>query len=340
VQITEKIEQYKQDFLEELNNDSFSKQSFIDLKNKYLGRKGIIAELFFELSKLSNDKKAILGKDINSLKEFINGEIVNLNNSLSLDTTSSNDSFDFSFSGDPIEVGSLHPLTVVLDEIKEIFKKLGFSLAYGPEVETEFYNFDALNIKEDHPARDMQDTFYIEPGIVLRTHTSNTQIHTMLNNKPPIKIIAPGRVYRNEDISVRSYCLFHQVEGLYIDKNVNFGDLKGVLIYFAKEFFGTNVKTRFRPSYFPFTEPSAEMDISCVFCNNKGCNICKKTGWLEILGCGMVDPEVYKSVEINFNDWSGYAFGMGVERMAMLRYGIEDIRVFYNGDIRVLRQFR
>ena len=337
--ILDKIGQYRQDFLEELKKDSFTNESFESLKNKYLGRKGLIAALFTELSKLSNKEKATLGKDINDLKGFIQDKISNINNNFHLDD-SSNDSIDLSFSGDPKQIGSLHPITIVLNEIKDIFNRLGFSLAYGPEVETEFYNFDALNIKEDHPARDMQDTFYIEPGVVLRTHTSNTQIHTMLNNKPPIKIIAPGRVYRNEDISVRSYCLFHQVEGLYIDKNVNFSDLKGVLIFFAKEFFGNNVKTRFRPSYFPFTEPSAEMDISCVFCHNEGCNICKQTGWLEILGCGMVDPEVYKSVQINYNDWSGYAFGMGVERMAMLRYGIQDIRLFYNGDIEVLRQFR
>ena len=337
--ITEKIGQYKQDFLEEFNKNSLSVESYDELKNKFLGRKGLLAGLFSELSNVPNDQKAFVGKEINDLKEFIQNKISKLNERIPLNPISSKD-IDYTLSGDPINVGSLHPLSIVLNEIKDIFIKLGFSLAYGPEVETDFYNFDALNIKEDHPARDMQDTFYIEPGVVLRTHTSNTQIHTMLKNKPPIKIIAPGRVYRNEDISVRSYCLFNQVEGLYIDKNVNFSDLKGVLIYFAKEFFGNNVKTRFRPSYFPFTEPSAEMDISCVFCNNDGCNICKKTGWLEILGCGMVDPEVYKSVKINYEDWTGYAFGMGVERMTMLRYGIKDIRLFYNGDIRVLRQFR
>ena len=337
--LVDKIQEYKDSFLKELNKSSPSIESLTNIKNQFLGRKGLLSSLYTDLSNIPNAKKAQAGKQINDLKEFIQFEIDKFFSKIEINT-SKQKQFDFTLSGDPKSIGSIHPLTLVLDEIKNIFAKLGFSLAYGPEVETEFYNFDALNIKEDHPARDMQDTFYVEPGVVLRTHTSNTQIHTMLNNEPPIKIIAPGRVYRNEDISVRSYCLFHQVEGLYIDKNVNFGDLKGVLNFFAKEFFGNDVKTRFRPSFFPFTEPSAEMDISCVFCNHKGCNICKKTGWLEILGCGMVDPEVFKSVEIDYGDWSGYAFGMGVERMAMLRYGIEDIRMFYDGDIRILRQFK
>ena len=226
-----------------------------------------------------------------------------------------------------------------MDEIKSIFLRLGFSLAYGPEIDTEFYNFEALNIPKHHPARDMQDTFYITDEVLLRTHTSDTQIHFMENHDPPVRIIAPGRVYRNEDISVRSYCLFHQIEGLYVDSGVTFSELKGTLDYFARKLFGEKVKTRFRPSYFPFTEPSAEMDVSCIFCKGKGCSICKKTGWLEILGCGMVDPEVYKSVKYDPDKWAGYAFGLGIERIAMLKYGVEDIRLFYSGDVRFLRQF-
>ena len=222
---------------------------------------------------------------------------------------------------------------------KSIFLKLGFSLAYGSEIDTEFYNFEALNIPKHHPARDMQDTFYISDEVLLRTHTSDTQIHFMENNKPPVRIIAPGRVYRNEDVSVRSYCLFHQIEGLYVDAGVTFAELKGTLDFFARELFGKDVKTRFRPSYFPFTEPSAEMDVSCIFCKGKGCSICKKTGWLEILGCGMVDPEVYKSVKYDPDKWSGYAFGLGIERIAMLKYGVQDIRLFYSGDVKFLRQF-
>lgn len=235
--------------------------------------------------------------------------------------------------------GSIHPLTQVLDEMISIFNQLGFSLAYGPEVDTDFYNFGALNFPPNHPARDMQDTFYVAEEVMLRTHTSNSQIHNMLEHQPPVKIIAPGRVYRNEDVSVRSYCLFHQVEGLYVDKNVTMVDLKGVLDYFARQFFGAEVKTRFRPSYFPFTEPSAEMDVSCILCGGKGCALCKHTGWLEILGCGMVDPNVFKSVDYDPEVWQGYAFGMGIERIAMRRYGVEDIRQFFEGDIRFLRQF-
>ena len=337
--ILEQIKKDKNLFLKAIKDSDLTFESLTNIKNQFLGRKGLIASLFWELSKVDKSEKAKIGKKINDFKEFAQFEVDKLLSQISEEVRTA-DFVDFSLPGDPKGLGSIHPLTLVLDEIKDIFTKLGFSLAYGPEAETEFYNFDALNIKDDHPARDMQDTFYIDSGVVLRTHTSNTQIHTMLDNNPPIKIIAPGRVYRNEDISVRSYCLFHQIEGLYVDKKVSFSDLKGVLNFFAKEFFGNSVKTRFRPSYFPFTEPSAEMDISCVFCKNTGCNICKKTGWLEILGCGMVDPEVFKSVKIDSDEWRGYAFGMGVERMTMLRYGIKDIRMFYEGDIRVLRQFR
>ena len=237
-------------------------------------------------------------------------------------------------------IGSIHPITLIIDEIQNIFKKIGFSSIYGPEVDSDYYNFEALNIPKHHPARDMQDTFYTKDSNLLRTHTSGRQIHFMENSSPPIRILSPGRVYRNEDISVRSYCLFHQIEGLYVDEKVTFSDLKGTLDYFAKEFFGPDTKTRFRPSYFPFTEPSAEMDVYWGLENESDYRITKGTGWLEILGCGMVDPEVFKSVKIDPDKYKGYAFGLGIERIAMLKYGIEDIRMLFDGDIRFLRQFK
>jgi phenylalanyl-tRNA synthetase alpha chain len=288
---------------------------------------------------VSEEERPQMGQILNELKVDITTEINSLS-SVDLESSRSRASnIDYTLPGDPIPVGSIHPLTQVMEEIKSIFLRLGFSVAYGPEVDTDFYNFEALNIPKHHPARDMQDTFYINDNVLLRTHTADTQIHFMENHEPPVRIIAPGRVYRNEDVSVRSYCLFHQIEGLYVDAGVTFAELKGTLDYFARELFGQNVKTRFRPSYFPFTEPSAEMDVSCIFCKAKGCGICKKTGWLEILGCGMVDPEVYKSVNYDPEKWTGFAFGMGIERMAMLEYGVQDIRLFYSGDIRFLRQF-
>ncbi len=336
--IKDKIREVENQFLQDTKEPPQTPEELELLRNQYLGRKGVIAALFSEMGALSKEERPIAGKLLNDLKIQTAANIEQISSNITVEKTQS-DTLDYTLPGDPLPVGSRHPLTIVMEDIKSIFTKLGFSIAYGPEVDTEFYNFEALNIPEHHPARDMQDTFYIEPGVVLRTHTSNTQIHTLLQHAVPVKIIAPGRVYRNEDISVRSYCLFHQVEGLYVDKNVTFGDLKGVLDFFAKEFFGNDVKTRFRPSYFPFTEPSAEMDVSCIFCQGKGCKICKHAGWLEILGCGMVDPEVYNSVEIDPDEWTGYAFGMGIERMSMLRYGVEDIRMFYDGDIRFLRQF-
>jgi len=250
------------------------------------------------------------------------------------------DKVDYSLPGKKKKVGSVHPLTKTISLIESIFQKIGFSIAYGPEIDTDFYNFEALNIPKHHPARDMQDTFYLDDGNVLRTHTSNSQIHFMMENNPPIRIIAPGRVYRNEDISVRSYCLFHQIEGLYVDRNVSFSDLKSVLNYFARELFGSDVKTRFRPSYFPFTEPSAEMDVYWGLETESDKRITKGTGWLEILGCGMVDPEVFKNVNYDAAEYSGYAFGVGIERIAMLLYGVEDIREFYKGDTRFLGQFK
>ena len=337
--ITDQIQKVRSEFRTDLANLSSENGAVDQIRIKYLGRKGLVATLFVEMGKVDSDERPKMGKILNELKSEITLEIDGLS-VVGLKLTGTDASaVDFTLPGDPISVGSIHPLTQVMEEIKSIFLKLGFSLAYGPEIDTEFYNFEALNIPKHHPARDMQDTFYISDEVLLRTHTSDTQIHFMENNKPPVRIIAPGRVYRNEDISVRSYCLFHQIEGLYVDKKVTFAELKGTLDYFARELFGKDVKTRFRPSYFPFTEPSAEMDVSCIFCKGKGCSICKKTGWLEILGCGMVDPEVYKSVNYDPDKWTGYAFGLGIERIAMLKYGVEDIRLFYSGDVRFLRQF-
>ena len=337
--ITDQIQQARLKFKSDLES-LLSENGAIDkIRIKYLGRKGLIADLFIQMGKVDQEERPQIGKVLNELKTEISLEIDGITSSGETAAESDVTAVDYTLPGDPIPIGSIHPLTQVMEEIKAIFLRLGFSLAYGPEIDTEFYNFEALNIPRHHPARDMQDTFYITDEVLLRTHTSATQIHFMENHDPPVRIIAPGRVYRNEDISVRSYCLFHQIEGLYVDSRVTFSELKGTLDYFARKLFGENVKTRFRPSYFPFTEPSAEMDVSCIFCKGNGCSICKKTGWLEILGCGMVDPEVYKSVKYDPDKWTGYAFGLGIERIAMLKYGVEDIRLFYSGDVRFLRQF-
>ena len=238
-----------------------------------------------------------------------------------------------------VRPGSLHPVTQVQREIEELFVSLGFTVLDGPEVETEYYNFDALNIPADHPARDMQDTFFIDETTLLRTHTTPVQVRIMERQPPPVRAIMPGRAYRNEAISARSFCLFHQVDGIYVDTDVTFTELKGTLVSFARQFYGSGIPYRFRPSYFPFTEPSAEMDIRCILCQGKGCRVCKQSGWLEILGCGMVDPNVFKFVNYDAEKYTGYAFGMGIERIAMLLYGIDDIRILYDNDIRFLRQF-
>ena len=337
--ITDQIQKVRSEFSSDLEKLSSDNSVLDKIRIKYLGRKGLVSALFVHMGTVSNEERPKMGQALNALKTDIESEI----DAAIVASSGCEDhklfDVDYTLPGDPINRGSIHPLTLVMEEIKSIFNRLGFSIAYGPEIDSDFYNFEALNIPKHHPARDMQDTFYITDNILLRTHTSDTQIHFMENNNPPVRIIAPGRVYRNEDVSVRSYCLFHQIEGLYVDKKVTFAELKGTLDYFARELFGQNVKTRFRPSYFPFTEPSAEMDVSCIFCKGGGCGICKKTGWLEILGCGMVDPEVYKSVDYDPQKWSGFAFGMGIERMAMLKYGVQDIRLFYSGDVRFLRQF-
>ena len=336
--ITEQIQNIRIEFNSESSNFKSKNSGLEKIRIKYLGRKGLVAQLFQLMDSLDKNDRPKAGQMLNSLKIELSEKINNLEKSEK--QIFLNPKEDYTLPGDPITSGNIHPLTLLLEEIKSIFIRLGFSIAYSDEIDTDFYNFEALNIPTHHPARDMQDTFYISEDILLRTHTSNTQIHYMEKNKPPIRIIAPGRVFRNEDISVRSYCLFHQIEGLYVDSGVTFSQLKGTLDFFAKELFSKDVKTRFRPSYFPFTEPSAEMDVSCMFCSGNGCKICKNSGWIEILGCGMVDPEVFHCINYDTEKWTGYAFGMGIERMAMLKYGIEDIRLFYSGDVRFLKQFK
>lgn len=308
------------------------------VKNSYLGRKGKIAMLFKDLASAKKEDKKIFGEKINKLKNFVSSQIDKL--SFEDSKKEQNLKIDLTLPGNPFSSGRKHPLTIVTDEIKEIFNRIGFKSVFGPEIDSDFYNFEALNIPKNHPARDMQDTFYINKDLLLRTHTSSTQIHYMEENNPPLRIISPGRVYRNEDISVKSYCLFHQVEGLYVDKKVSFADLKSTLDYFAKTMFGEDVKVRFRPSFFPFTEPSAEMDIYWGLNSESDYKVTKGTGWLEILGCGMVDPNVFKSVKYDSSEWTGFAFGMGIERIAMLKYGISDIRKFYEGNIKFLDQFK
>ena len=292
---------------------------------KYLGRKGLVADLFSQLKDVSNKERPILGKVLNDLKNEISKSLDKINPS----SSSKMNQEDISLPGLEFPSGTIHPLQQTMNDIKRIFMNVGFSVAYGPEIDDDFHNFSALNFPPEHPARDMQDTFFIDPKTMLRTHTSNVQIHLMENEPPPLRYIVPGRVYRNEDISFKSYCLFHQVEGIYVDKNVSFADHKGILEFFVKRMFGDNTKMRFRPSFFPFTEPSAEVDIWSD----------KRQQWLEILGSGMVDPEVFKSVNIDPDIWHGFAFGMGIERICMLKYGIDDIRLLYQGDMRFLEQF-
>jgi phenylalanyl-tRNA synthetase alpha chain len=314
-------------------------QQLEQLRIKYIGRNGRISSLFDELKNASNEEKPALGKSLNSFRARANELFNSLKNKLESASDSKESRIDLTLPGSQIQIGSRHILTQTLDEIKAIFKGMGFSVYEGPELESDYYNFEALNFAPDHPARDMQDTFFINKDFVLRTHTSPVQIRLMEKQKPPVRAIMPGRVYRNEAVSARSYCMFHQVEGLYVDTDVTFAELKGTLVSFANQFYGDDLKYRFRTSFFPFTEPSAEMDITCFLCHGKGCKVCKQTGWLEILGCGMVDPNVFKYVGYNSEKYTGYAFGMGIERTAMLKYGITDIRVFFENDLRFLKQF-
>lgn len=294
-----------------------------------------------EMKQVPAEKKKEFGQILNDFKQFTEDRYNSLKENAADDKQLAASAIDLSLPGDEIPVGSRHPISMMRNRIVSIFQRLGFSVAEGPEIEDDWHNFTALNLPEHHPARDMQDTFYIStnPAWLLRTHTSNIQIREMEKGKLPLRIVCPGRVYRNETISARSHCFFHQVEGLYIDENVSFADLKQTLYFFVKEMYGDDVKVRFRPSYFPFTEPSAEMDISCLLCKGAGCNVCKYTGWLEILGCGMVHPKVLEHCNIDSEKYTGFAFGMGVERPALLKYGINDIRLFSENDVRFLKQF-
>ena len=323
-----KIKSVKNDFLTDLDTFQSQDSDLSNIRQKYLGRNGLVADLFKEMGSVPNEDRPKYGQLLNSLKNDIGLKIDSF--SSEIEDSNNLDSVDISLPGKSYDIGSIHILEQTLNEIKRIFSDIGFNIEYGPEVDDDYHNFGALNFPEHHPARDMQDTFFIDKNTVLRTHTSNVQIHLMENNDPPLRVIVPGRVYRNEAISYKSYCLFHQVEGLYVNKNVSFGQLKGCLEYFVKKMFGEKCKMRWRPSYFPFTEPSAEVDIW----DNQ------RNQWMEILGCGMVDPEVFNNVGYDTNNLHGYAFGMGVERIAMLKHGIDDIRLFYNGDIRFLRQFK
>ena len=323
--IKESIESVRRQFRSDSDPFPSDKDSLENLKIKFLGRKGLIANLFSQIPNLSNNQKPIAGKLLNQLK-------IELENSFPPNTESASHTeeiIDRSLPGVIYPPGNKHPIQSTMDEIKRLFGQIGFAVAYGPEIDDDFHNFSALNFPKDHPARDMQDTFFTKEDLILRTHTSNVQVHLMEEKQPPLRYIVPGRVYRNESISFKSFCLFHQVEGIYIDKNVTFSDLKGTLEYFVKKMFGSKTKMRFRPSFFPFTEPSAEVDIWSE----------KNNQWLEILGSGMVDPEVFKAVNVDNNLWNGFAFGMGVERICMLQYEIDDIRLLYQNDVRFLEQF-
>ncbi len=309
---------------------------------KYIGTKGVVKELMGEMKNVAADKRREFGQVMNEFKLFAEAKFEELKSATSASSAASNEnSIDLSLPGDPLPVGSRHPISLVRNRIVNIFQRLGFAVAEGAEIEDDWHNFTALNMPENHTARDMQDTFYISqnPDWVLRTHTSSVQVREMEKGKLPIRIICPGRVYRNETISARAHCFFHQVEGLYIAENVSFADLKQTLYFFVQEMFGKDFKVRFRPSYFPFTEPSAEMDISCLICGGSGCNVCKHTGWVEILGCGMVHPNLLDNCGIDSNKYTGFAFGMGIERITMLKYQIKDLRLFSENDVRFLRQF-
>ncbi len=320
---------------------------------KFLGTKGIIKDLFDEFKAVSPEEKRVLGKVLNQFKQLAEAKFSDYKNSFSAATDDQPSKEDLTLPGEGFEIGGRHPLSLVRKEIVEIFKRLGFVVAEGPEIEDDWHNFSALNFPEEHPARDMQDTFFVAPiekethsenpqkgEYALRTHTSSVQVRLMEAGKPPFRALMPGRVYRNEAISARSHCFFHQVEGLYVDENVSFADLKQTLYYFVQELYGEGTKVRFRPSYFPFTEPSAEMDISCTICKGAGCQMCKYSGWVEILGCGMIDPNVLDNVHIDSKKYTGFAFGMGIERITNLKYQIKDLRLFSENDIRFLKQFQ
>ena len=332
------INKINQDFDSRLESISDSKQ-LEQIRINFLGKKGQLQELMKQLRNASPGEKPKLGKDINLLKQYIEDKINSKATCLSPKSSKeSQEIFDTTLPGRKELNGTLHPITQIMEEISSIFFGLGFQIEEGPEIETDYYNFEALNIPEDHPARDMQDTFYIEDKTVLRTHTSPVQVHVMENKEPPLRIIAPGKVYRC-DSDVSHTPMFHQIEGLMVDDGISFSHLKGIMNIFLQEVFGKDTKIRFRPSFFPFTCPSAEVDIQCVICDGKGCRVCSQTGWLEILGAGMVDPAVFQSVNYDPEKWTGFAFGLGIERIAMLKFGINDIRLFFENDLRFLQQF-
>ncbi|GAA4324661.1 phenylalanine--tRNA ligase subunit alpha [Flaviaesturariibacter amylovorans] len=318
-----------------------SPQQLEEYRIKFLGTKGIVKAIMGEMRNVPNERKKEFGQVLNDFKLFAEGRYESAKEALAPAATAAAPEQDLSLPGDALGLGSRHPISLVRRRIIEIFQRLGFSVADGPEIEDDWHNFTALNLPENHPARDMQDTFYINqnPDWLLRTHTSNVQIREMEKGKLPIRVICPGRVYRNETISARAHCFFHQVEGLYIDEHVSFADLKQTLYFFVKEMFGPGIKVRFRPSYFPFTEPSAEMDVTCTICNGSGCGLCKQTGWVEIMGCGMVHPKVLENAGIDPNKYTGFAFGMGVERITQIRYNVNDLRLYSQNDVRFLKQF-
>jgi phenylalanyl-tRNA synthetase alpha chain len=337
-QLLKQIEEHKKEIGSFSPTDDKQVEEF---RIKYLGTKGLVKMIMGEMKHVAVAQKKEAGQLLNEFKLFVENKFESLQKASANQQPGRSNPIDLTLPGDPLPLGSRHPVTLMRNRIVSIFQRLGFAIAEGPEIEDDWHNFGALNLPEHHPARDMQDTFYVQqnPDWVLRTHTSNVQIREMEKGKLPIRMIMPGRVYRNETVSARSHCFFHQVEGLYIDENVSFADLKQTLYFFVKEMYGKEVKVRFRPSYFPFTEPSAEMDVSCFICGGSGCNICKKTGWVEILGCGMVHPNVLSNCNIDPNKYTGFAFGMGIERPAMLKYGINDIRLFSENDVRFLKQF-
>jgi len=336
--LKKEIEDIKNEISRELNL-STSKKEIENIRIKYLGRKGIITQKLKNIKHLKDEEKPLYGKELNTLKLTIEEEIAKRGQEITKTVKEEEQFFDWTMPGDRRWLGHLHPLTTTMDEIVEVFLRMGFTVELGPDVETDFYNFEALNFPKNHPSRDIQDTFYLENNLLLRTHTSPVQIRVMEKIKPPIRIISPGRCYRVDNFDSSHSPVFHQVEGLYVDENVSLSDLIGTLDIFAKAVFGSSTRTKFVPHFFPFTEPSAEVLVSCPFCKEKGCSTCKHTGWIEILGCGMVHPAVYRSVGYDPDKYSGFAFGLGIERVCMPKYGINDMRLFFENDLRFTKQF-
>jgi len=336
--LQEQINSYEQEIKAFQPKDAAELEAY---RIKYLGTKGIVKQIFGEMKNVPVDKKKEAGQVLNAFRQLAEGQYEAFKH-LQENGQSKGPAVDITLPGTPLPLGTRHPLRMVENEIVSIFEKIGFSVATGPEIEDDWHNFTSLNMPENHPARDMQDTFYVSqnPDWILRTHTSSVQARIMETQPLPIRVICPGRVYRNETISARAHCFFHQAEGLYIDKNVSFADLKQTLYYFVTEMFGADIKLRFRPSYFPFTEPSAEMDISCTVCGGKGCNLCKHTGWVEILGCGMVHPNMLRNFNIDPEVYTGFAFGLGIERITQIKYQVNDLRLYSQNDVRFLRQFQ